>query len=192
MMNNFQRKEAKDMSNEKENAVTSYSKTTRTKGSKGGKFNVVDFFLLLIILAVIAALVIYIVPGLSEGLLSGDENEITLELEFKGVSDEFIANINVGDTVYDLNKSYMIGTVKAVESYAYTVPVYNEETGAAEMKEVAGKSNIIVTVSATAVYTSKEGYSINGERVAVGLPYNIGFPQFSGSGYCISVSASTN
>ena len=180
------------MNNENEKVITSYSKSTRTKGSKEGRFNFVDFFLLLIVLAVIAALVIYIVPGLSDKLTVHDEKEITFTIEFRGVDEAFASNISVGDHVLDSSKNYMLGSVKAVESYAHTVLVYNEETGAAEMRELPDMKNIIVTVSATAVYTDGEGYSISGERIAVGREYYIRMSDFSGSAYCIGVSANVN
>lgn len=180
------------MNNEKERVVTSYSRTTRTKGSREGRFNFVDFFLLLIILAVVAALVIYIVPGLSERLTVHDEKEITFAVEFKEVDESFASNISVGDSVLDSSNNYMIGKVKAVESYACTVLVYNEKTGSAEMREIPGKKNIIVTVTATAIYNDGEGYSINGERISVGREYYIRMSGFSGSAFCISVSANAN
>ena len=182
------------MNNEKEKLSTSekmpYSRTTRSNGSKDGKFNVVDFFLLLMILAVIAAVVIYVVPGISEKLTPGKESEIVYSIEFIGVDSAFLANINVGDPVYDAGNNYVMGEVKSVENYAHTVLVYNEESGAGEMKEQGDLKNVIVTVSATSVYTDAEGYSIGGERIAVGLSYDVRFPQFSGQGYCIEVAAS--
>ena len=180
------------MNNEKEKVSASYSRTTRTKGSKEGRFNFVDFFLLLIIVAMIAALVIYIVPGLSEKLIDRDENEITFTIEFKGVDEAFVSNISIGDSIHDSSKNYQLGRVKAIESYAYTKLVYNEYTGVAEMCEVEGKKNIIVTVTATAVYTDGEGYSIGGERISVGSEYFIRMSGFSGSAYCIGVSANAN
>ena len=182
------------MNNEKENLSVSekrpYSRTTMSKGSKYGKFNVVDFFLLLMILAIIAAVVVYVVPGISEKLTTGRSSEIVFSVEFKGVDSAFVANIKVGDTVYDAGKDFVLGEVKSVENYASTVLVYDEESGAGVMKEVGDLKNVIVTVRASAVYTDNEGYAINGERIAVGCPYSIRFPQFSGEGYCIDVSAS--
>ena len=60
------------------------------------------------------------------------------------------------------------------------------------MKEVEGLKNIVVTVTAKAIYTDGSGYSVNGDRIAVGNSYNISFPDFSGSAYCIEVSATAN
>ena len=183
------------MNNEKEtiisqNAEKSYSKATRAGNSKKGKFNIVDCILVLMVLAVVAAVVVYFVPGLFNA--AADETEITFTIEFRGVDSAFITNIKNGDPVYDSGKQYVLGKVKSVENYAYTELVYNEETGTAEAKEVEGLKNIVVTVTAKAIYTDGKGYSVNGARIAVGCAYNIGFPEFSGSAYCIEVSATAN
>ena len=185
------------MNNEKETMTSgssnvSYSKTTQVRKTKKGRFNVVDFFLLVIILAIVAAVVLYFIPGAFKRLTATDETDITFTLEFKGVDEAFIANIKNGEAVYDSSKNYMLGSVKSVENYAYTTLVYNELTGTAEMKEVPGLINIIVTVKAKAIYTDGEGYSVNGERIAVGCAYNISFPNFNGSAYCIELSGSSN
>lgn len=183
------------MNNEKETVVNQntdkpYSKTTRVGNIKKGKFNIVDGILILIALAVVTAVVIYLVPGLLNA--AAEETDITFTLEFRGVDSAFVTNIKNGDSVYDSSKHYMLGNVKSVENYAYNVLVYNDETGTAEMKDVDGLKNIIVTVTAKAVYTDGEGYSVNGERIAVGCAYNISFPDFSGKAYCIEVSAVAN
>ena len=184
------------MNNEKETAVSStankpYSKATRV-GAKKGRFNVMDFVLLLIIAAAVAAIVLYFIPGAFTRLTATDETDITFTLEFRGVDEAFVANIKSGDAVYDSSNSYMLGTVKSVENYAHNKLVYNEETGLSEMKEVPGLTNLVVTVTSSAIYTYGEGYSVNGERIAVGHAYNISFPRFNGSAYCIDLTAVAN
>ena len=184
------------MNNEKETVASGaanaqYSKTTRVGKTKKSRFNVVDLLLVLIVLAVIAAVVLYFIPGAFKRLTATDETDITFTLEFKGVSEEFITNIKNGDSVYDAGKSYELGAVKSVENYAYTTLVYNEE-GVAEMKDVPGLINLIVTVQAKAIYTDGEGYSVSGERIAIGHAYDISFPNLSGSAYCIEISALAN
>ena len=84
------------MNNEKEtiisqNAEKSYSKATRAGNSKKGKFNIVDCILVLMVLAVVAAVVVYFVPGLFNA--AADETEITFTIEFRGVDSAFITNI---------------------------------------------------------------------------------------------------
>ena len=60
------------------------------------------------------------------------------------------------------------------------------------MKEVPELKNLVVTVTATAIYTDGEGYSVGGERIAVGHKYNVSFPGFSGSAYCIELTTASN
>ena len=183
------------MNNEKEQITVKidekpFVKTTKVKKKGNGKFNVVDFFLILIIAVAVAASVIYFVPGIAERFSAGNQQEITVVLEFKGVDSEFASDIKSGEAVYDGGEHYKLGTVKSAENYAYTVPVYNEENpGMAELHEIPELKNVIVTVTVSAKYTAEEGYSVNGKRIAVGCEYDISFPNFGGSAYCIGVSA---
>lgn len=187
-----------DKNNEKEqsnipNSTTAYSKTTRTKSSrKHGRFNIVDFCLILVVLAVVATLVMYFIPDASKRLVATNETEITYILEFKEVDSAYLANIQNGNAVYDAETNYMIGNVKSVENYASVELVYNDKTGFAEMREHPTLKNVIVTVTVKAIYTEGEGYSVNGERIAVGSLYNVRFPKYSGEAYCIEMSANSN
>ena len=66
------------------------------------RFNVIDFFAVLIVILILAALAVYFLPGITGRFSSGGEAEITYVLEFRGIDDIFIANVQVGDNVYDL------------------------------------------------------------------------------------------
>ena len=68
--------------------------------------------------------------------------------------------------------------------------VYNETSGVAELKPHPELKNIIVTVECTATYIEGKGFTVSGERIAVGKQFNLRFPEFSGSGYCIDVKVS--
>ena len=168
------------------------SRTTKVGGGKKGRFNIVDFILLLILAAIVAAIVLYFIPGAFNRITATDETDITFVLEFRGVDEDFVANIKNGDSVYDSSRNYQLGSVKSVESYAYNKLVYNEETGVAEMKNVPGLTNLVVTVTTQAIYNYGDGYSVNGERIAVGRAYDISLPKFNGSAYCIELSAVAN
>ncbi len=168
------------------------ARATKVGGGKKGRFNIVDFFLLLILAVIVAAVVLYFIPGAFNRITATDETDITFVLEFRGVDEDFAANIKSGDAVYDSSRNYLLGNVKSVESYAHSQLVYNEETGTTEMKDVPGLTNLVVTVNTQAIYNYEEGYSVGGERIAVGRAYNISFPHFNGSAYCIELSAVAN
>ncbi len=157
---------------------------------KKGRFNAVDFLLILIALAVVAAAVIYLVPGLV-GRLSSNTTEVTYTVEFRGVDPDFITNIQAGDKIYDANQNFMIGTVRSVATDSYSVLAYDPVTGEGVMKEHPTLKTLIITVNASAVYTEGEGYYVNGERIAVGRKYDLRLPHFTGSAYCVEVETSS-
>ena len=154
-------------------------------------FNFIDFLLVVVILAAITLALIYLVPGLNDRMTSTGKTEITYVLEFRGVDSEFIANIQNGDGVYSVNKNFQIGTVKSVATDSYSSLVYDADTNSGVLTEHPSLKTLIITVKATAIYNIGEGYSVNGERIAVGREYYVKTPNFTGTAYCIEVETST-
>lgn len=171
------------------NEITAAPKKVK---KRSGRFNFIDFLLIMIILAVIAVALIYLVPGLSERIGSSGETEITYVLEFRGIDADFIANIQNGDGVYSASKNFNIGTVKSVATDSYTSLVYDSEEDCGVLVEHPSLKTLIVTVKATAVYDIGDGYTVNGERIAVGREYYVRTPDFTGTAYCIEVETSIN
>ena len=65
---------------------------TRAKKYAGGRFNLVDLCLIILILAAIALILVYLIPGLSSRFQHFDERGIMYTLEFNGVDAAFSAN----------------------------------------------------------------------------------------------------
>ena len=114
-----------------------------------------------------------------------------LNLEFRGVEEAFIANIKSGESVYDASQNFKRGTVKSVAIESYSVLEYDSSSGEAVMKEHPNLKTLIITISVSAIYTEGEGYSINGERIAVGGKYAVRFANFTGTAYCTQVRLSS-
>ena len=183
------------MNNEKEATVVKTNDVPHSKTNKVGKkvrFNLVDFFLIVIIIALVAAAVSYFLPGISKKVAGANDVDVVYSLEIIGVEDRFLSNISVGDVIYDASNNYALGTVKSVEQYAYTEYYYNDATGNVDIKEHPNLKNVVVTVSTTAIYTKGEGYSVNGSRLAVGCIYNVRFPRYATRANCIELSAKIN
>jgi len=165
-----------------------YVKVTKVKRRrKNGRFNFVDAIIILMILVTVAAVVAYFLPGLTSFFSHRKEISIEYVIEITGVEGDFAANIKENDPVYDTSRNYEIGRVSSVETVSHKVLSYNEETGVAEYKDHPQLKKILVTVKGDAIYTAGEGYSINGQRIAVGKQFNVRFPKFKGSGYCIGI-----
>ena len=151
------------------------------------RFNLIDFFVALIVLLAVAALIVYFLPGATERFSSNSEVEITYVLEFRGIDEAFIANIHGGDSVYNASQNFDMGTVKSVAIESYSVLEYDASSGEGVMKEHPTLKTIVITISSSAIYTDGEGYSINGERIAVGGKYSVRFSDFAGTAYCTQI-----
>ena len=160
-----------------------------SKASKKGRFNIIDFMIIIVILFIIAALVFVFLPtSFIKNLTSDKTVEIEYAIEVLAVDEEFLENINEGDTVLNSKTKSNIGTVKALEySTPYTELKYDDENDRAVLSEVPGRYNLIVTISATAEFIEGEGYTVNGTRIAVGESVSMRFPEFICEGHCISV-----
>lgn len=170
----------------KENSNTSNKIRQKVKG---GKFNIIDFLLIVVVLLIIGTLIYVFLPSSAIRSITADKKvNIDYAIEILGVDEEFIDNIHENDTVLDSVSKNSLGTVTAVDySIQYTELKYSEENEAGVLSPVMGKYNVIVTVSATAEYEDGVGYTVNGTRIAVGEKINARFPDYVCEGYCISI-----
>ena len=159
------------------------------KAKRKGKFNFIDFLLVLIVLAIIAALVYVFLPSsLIKRVTSDKTLDMQYTIEILGVDEQYISNIVENDTVIDSVTKSNIGTVTAVDySMQYTELAYDEGSNTGVLTPISGKYNIVVTISATAEYEEGIGYTVNGTRIAVGEKISARFPNYICECYCISV-----
>ena len=159
----------------------------RTK--KESSFNILDGFIVLGILALVAILVLTYAPI---GLLSinSDNATIIYSVTVEGVSADYAGSIKVGDVVTD-SKGYNLGTVVSdVEIEPHAVYEYREnETGSGSIVKITHPElvDLIITVSANAK-VSDDGYTVDGKRIALEAEYELVFPGFESKGVCVSLS----
>ena len=91
-----------------------YEKATRTKNAKKrGKFNIIDAILIVVVLAAVASIVAYFLPGITSYFTREDEYVITYKIEIRGVDGDIdLKNISDGMPVYDVINNYEIGKIK--------------------------------------------------------------------------------
>lgn len=155
------------------------------------KFNIMDVLILLVIAAVVAVLLYVFVLSESKPMdsLGGAQTaKITYVIELTAVDDALSDNISVGETLIDSAKKMSIGTVVAVDSQPYVYLGKNLNEGTMELTTVDDKSTIYVTVEADATL-SGISYSIAGYDIYVGEKVYLSLPNFTGTGYCISLKA---
>ena len=156
---------------------------------KKGRFNLVDF-LVLLLAAAILFLVIFVIDPFSINLFGEDARQVTLEytLRIDNVENALINKIQMGDEVVDASLKSSLGYVSAVENdMPHTEPYYDAEEDVVVMKEYPNRYDLFVTVTSKAGFTEGYGYAVNGRRVAVGTQFYLMFPDYLGSGSCVSV-----
>lgn len=155
------------------------------------KFNIMDVLILLAVAAVAAVLVYVFVLSENtpvDSLGGTPTTKITYVVELTGIDDALSDNISVGETLIDAAKKMNIGTIVAVETQPYVYLGKNLTDGTMELTTVDNKSTIYVTVEADATLTGI-AYSISGYDIYVGEKVYLSLPDFTGTGYCISLKA---
>jgi hypothetical protein len=166
-----------------------------TVAKKKRKFNVVDFFILVIIVALIAVIV-YSFSSWSQikKLWTAEEVTIDYTVELRGVDESFIDLIKKKDAVIDSVSKNSLGKVTTVESIKKSsVLGYKDggETIEGILVEYPDKYDITVRITAKADYEKGVGYSVNGCRIAVGEEIFCRFPKLSCTGYCVGLYANS-
>lgn len=161
------------------------------------KFNIIDFLIILLVAAVIGT-TIYAVISWSDikAIWSTSSKDIQYVVELRGVDAEFINKIKKNDIVIDSVSKNQLGTVQSADSIEpYSILDYEEKTSDDGKKTYTGilaedktKYNITVYISATAEYEKGVGYTVNGNRIAVGEILDLRFPQFASTAHCIHIS----
>ena len=155
------------------------------------KFNIMDVLILLAVAAVAAVLLYVFVLSENtpvDSLGGAPTTKITYVVELTGIDDALSDNISVGETLIDAAKKMNIGTIVAVETQPYVYLGKNLTDGTMELTTVDNKSTIYVTVEADATLTGI-AYSISGYDIYVGEKVYLSLPDFTGTGYCISLKA---
>ncbi len=178
------------------NHVNGGNTVSLKKKKKSGRFNFIDFILIVIVLLLIAAVIYAFAPfSRIQNLTGAQVRNIQYTVEFTGVDEAFIDKIKENDLVVDSVSKNQMGSVVAVDyNHKYTELQYVVTKDADGVEHVEGilseypnLYNVIVTIYASADYSAGSGYTVNHTRIAVGEAMSLRFPDYLGEGHCIGV-----
>lgn len=152
------------------------------------RFNATDFILVLL-LAVVAAVVLYIFVLSDRGTNSLDTTTHPIEyvIEVQKVEEQYLSLIKEGQPVEDAVWRKQIGSVIGVEATPYEKVLFDYKSNNETTASRDGYVNLKVTIAADAVETDR-AFLVNGDTIRVGVQYSIRMPDFYGTGYCIKLS----
>lgn len=154
--------------------------------TKKFRFNIIDILLLVIFAVAVAVLVYILAVGGRDSSAASEPIEVIYEVELKNIRESFRGAVKVGDTVVDTVKRYTIGEVIDVRYEEAVYTGVDSATGQLVYSPYPGRTNIIVTVQATADAASGT-YSVDGYQLIVGKSVSFRTPGFTGSGYIITM-----
>ena len=138
-----------------------------SSGGKKHRLNALDFLLIILIVGAIAAAVVIVVRS-NPNIISGGDKEIEYVVKSEALPSQLKGSIAVGDLIYDDATNQVIGTVVAVNESPTILVGYEPITGKPVYTEIAGKTDISITVKAT-VWADGSSYKIDNYRIAVGM-----------------------
>lgn len=178
---------------------TSVNTNQSTPQKKKGRFNFVDFTLILILALTIGVLIYSFSPiSIIKKWTEKDTKNIQYEVEITNVDEDFIDLIKADTPVGDSVTKGSLGTVTMVQSTKYTEyqtvakTVTDGENTSVKYElvpvEYPNKYNLLITITVSADYYEGTGYTVNSTRIAVGEKLALKFPNFKCEGYCVGIT----
>ncbi|GEM_PF-5034564 len=167
--------------------------TMRAKATKKSKFfNWLDILIIVVLVAAVLCIVFRFNPFTGK---TAKENTqpITFTVYLQNVDSVFADSVKKGYAVYENDESgRYLGSVENVEitpASVFSVEHVDGDEGQAS----ANLLNVKVTVKVDAArYSKKNGYSVNGVRLAVGAEKQFKFTSFVADGTIIGLSAESD
>ena len=151
------------------------------------KFNGMDVFIILVVLAVIAAGVYFLFGRSSGGAAVTEKNtEVTAVLEICGMEKEYTEKIKVGDIAMLGEKDKMETVVKKIEVNPAKTSGYDILDGRVIMAEIPDQYDVQITVSALGT-ENDSAIKISGTAIKVGQLQVVNAKGWAGSGYVIGL-----
>lgn len=150
------------------------------------RFNGMDLFICVVILAVIAAGV-YMLAARRSGSAGGTENTVvTMTVELTGQEQNVADAINVGDVVSIGEKDKAKMTVSAVDVSPAKTIGYDIESGRVLNSEIPGQIDIKVTMTAEGTETDRE-IKVDNVTMRIGQGAVLSAKGWAGYGYTIGL-----
>ncbi len=160
------------------------------RNNKKTRFNIIDAFVILLILLFIAAIVLYILASTGRIEVGKKHNEIIYTMRIICVDEELTDRISVGETAYDSSTFAEIGKIVAIDkekSIFYGSDAVAADGGyAIRATEYEDKYDIYITIETVAETDPRGIIYIAGKRACVGTQMYFRSGGFASEAYITS------
>ncbi|MEE0943880.1 MAG: DUF4330 domain-containing protein [Clostridia bacterium] len=154
------------------------------KGRIGGKFSIVDLFVILLVIACISAVGLKLKKAES---VSGGDRVIVYKVFIENVRDVSVDAINSNlENITDAESKKVIGTITDIEVMPARV-LSQKNDGSFVMTQYENRNDLILTVKAQGTETDDAYYTSSGRQIMAGEIININNGYSQSYGEVISV-----
>ena len=164
--------------------------------TKKSKFNIVDTFVVIILLALILGAVYFVLRESGTIYAERNEKNITYTVCISGVEEEYLSSFVVGEKMLNSETLNYIGTITKVEALAAkengdkALPGTAEGEYVLEQKEKTGVYDVYITLTAKTRLDSRGIAYLDYERITIGSPLYIRSGNFAAESYITAFSLS--
>lgn len=146
-----------------------------------------DIVIIAVVLAAAAvAFLLWRSSGTGAGA-SGGTQQVHYTIELEEMVGDTAYRVQVGDTVVDSAKKYVMGTVEAVEVVPATDTKTDYSTGDTVTSEIPGKLTAVVHLVCECTLTDYEITAASGYVIRVGSEIQAAGPGYAGTGYLVAI-----
>lgn len=166
--------------------------TKEERRDRARRINVIDILFILLAVALVLVSVSYFTDFSFFGI-GGEIRTLEYVVEFEGVDANMADRISSGDSAVSGSERFSMGKVINVEKAQDVRFLYNSENSIIERVAIPADENgnttvtLKVTLVVDAEFNAGKGYSVNGNRIAVGQTTELVFTGYSGTGKCVSI-----
>lgn len=152
------------------------------------RFNIVDGFVLLLIVAVLFAAFYVFDPF--DVFVKENEKDVVLSyiVKLEDVDGDVKDNITVGENVHSALTDYGMGKVTDVQVNNAVKWIKSDDSMTMVEVTIEDKYDIYVTIEVECVYQTGIGYVVNGKQIVYGSALELRFSDFIGKGNCVGFS----
>ncbi len=158
-----------------------------SSGKRRGRFNFIDFTLIVVALVALSVLVYIVVGPKNSQAAQPTTFSIQYTLEIKHLREDWRDYISIGDEITDADSLTKIGTVTDVSYQNEYVASTDRRTGEVIYVEYPDYVNMKVTVETDSVTKTDNGYLAGKKEFCIGSPMSLRLPKIRVDSSCTGI-----
>lgn len=150
------------------------------------KLNIFDMIIIAVVVVAAGAL-LYVWRFSDKNDTTAATKPVHYTIELSEMLSGTSAKINVGDTIMDSTKKFIMGTVLSITPVPATTPEKNLETGDTVLSVIPGKEAVLIELVVDCSSTDAQITAESGYVIRIGTEVKAAGPGYAGKGYLVAI-----